>query len=183
MSYQPTLYFGYGSNLWREQMEQRCPTSQYQGIARLQGYAWIINERGYANIVELAGKLSHGEDDGTVGNEVWGLVYSLEAKDERNLDRSEGVPYAYTKECLTVDYWHFDHDGKGRRVEESRKLEMLVYIDRVRVSVARPRDEYVVRMNKGIEDALVMGVPKEYVEEVLRKFIAEAEKGTGSYEC
>lgn len=47
-----TLYFGYGSNLWKHQMVQRCPTSKYLGIARLNDYRWIINERGYANVVQ-----------------------------------------------------------------------------------------------------------------------------------
>jgi hypothetical protein len=47
-----TLYFGYGSNLWLHQMQLRCPTSQYLGVARLPNYRWIINDRGYANVVE-----------------------------------------------------------------------------------------------------------------------------------
>ncbi|KAI9646721.1 hypothetical protein NHQ30_004718 [Ciborinia camelliae] len=47
----PTLYFAYGSNLSLTQMQTRCPNSTYYGLGLLQGYRWIINERGYANIV------------------------------------------------------------------------------------------------------------------------------------
>jgi hypothetical protein len=36
-----TLYFGYGSNLWLHQMQLRCPTSQYLGVARLPNYRLI----------------------------------------------------------------------------------------------------------------------------------------------
>ncbi|KAB8300284.1 hypothetical protein EYC80_000484 [Monilinia laxa] len=47
----PTLYFAYGSNLSLTQMKSRCPNSTYYGLGLLQGYIWIINERGYANII------------------------------------------------------------------------------------------------------------------------------------
>lgn len=30
-----TLYFGYGSNLWIDQMNRRCPESRYVGIGLL----------------------------------------------------------------------------------------------------------------------------------------------------
>lgn len=50
------LYFGYGSNLWKAQMQSRCPTSKYLGIARLNGYRWIINKRGYANVGRLSAR-------------------------------------------------------------------------------------------------------------------------------
>ena len=48
---------------------------------------------------------------------------------------------------------------------------MLVYIDRKRVTDDKPKEEYVYRMNRGIDDAIKMGVPKAYVEEVMRPFI------------
>ncbi|ESZ95000.1 AIG2 family protein [Sclerotinia borealis F-4128] len=49
----PTLYFAYGSNLSLTQMHTRCPHSTYYGLGVLYGYRWIINERGYANIVPI----------------------------------------------------------------------------------------------------------------------------------
>lgn len=88
MSTPPTAYFGYGSNLWKHQMVKRCPTSEYLGVARLSGYRWIINERGYANVVEMAGNKTEGETKDV----VWGLVYKLQREDEQGLDKNEGVP-------------------------------------------------------------------------------------------
>ncbi len=88
MSTPPTTYFGYGSNLWKHQMVKRCPTSEYLGVARLSGYRWIINERGYANVVEMAGNKTEGETKDV----VWGLVYKLQREDEQGLDKNEGVP-------------------------------------------------------------------------------------------
>lgn len=48
------LYFGYGSNMWRHQMSLRCPSSKYIGLGVLNGWHWIINQRGYANVVPTA---------------------------------------------------------------------------------------------------------------------------------
>ncbi|KAL7923507.1 hypothetical protein ACQKWADRAFT_51355 [Trichoderma austrokoningii] len=51
------LYFAYGSNLSTEQMRERCPYSTAVGLGKMTGWKWIINRRGYANIVKL------GKDD------------------------------------------------------------------------------------------------------------------------
>ena len=164
----PTIYFGFGSNLWLHQMITRCPSSTYLGVARLPSYKWIINDRGYANVVSYPSTINS-----EYAHTVFGLVYSLLPTDEARLDRNEGVPHAYTKEYLPCDFWA-SKDGKGIDVSHEpteRGKKMLVYIDRKRVTGDRPKEEYVYRMNRGIEDAIRMGVPEEYVEEVMRPYI------------
>jgi gamma-glutamylcyclotransferase len=47
------LYFAYGSNLSTEQMRERCPYSTAVGLGKMTGWKWIINRRGYANVVKL----------------------------------------------------------------------------------------------------------------------------------
>ncbi|OCK86011.1 hypothetical protein K432DRAFT_342062 [Lepidopterella palustris CBS 459.81] len=170
-----TLYFGYGSNLWLHQMHLRCPTSKYLGVARLPEYRWIINQRGYANVVSCPAN----EMD-----EVYGLVFSLLPADEDRLDVNEGVPHAYTKEILTVNFWPGEPSVKDGWVDvrgKAQKRDVLVYVDRKRVDEYRPQKEYVYRMNMGIGDALRMGVPTEYVDRVMRPYIPE-EKGRGKGE-
>ncbi|KAK3336085.1 hypothetical protein B0T19DRAFT_436897 [Cercophora scortea] len=160
------LYFGYGSNLWKAQMTLRCPASQFEGIGRLRRYEWVINSRGYANIAET----------GFDTDEVWGLVYSLSADDESRLDVNEGVPHAYEKRMRAVEFWDEGYDGSGGGGAE---VEMLVYIDFLRTSGEgnKPKPEYVHRMNMGIGDALGEGLPRTYVDGVLRRWIPE-EEGT-----
>lgn len=160
------LYFGYGSNLWLEQMAVRCPESTFVGIARLQNYNWIINERGYANIISASSPIS--------SNDVWGMVYTLTSSDEERLDRNEGVPYAYTKEMLEIDFWPSNIEGATSTIDTRavpEKKDMLVYIDRKRTKEDEPKKEYIYRMNKGITDALQVGVPLDYFNKVMRKFI------------
>lgn len=188
-----TIYFGFGSNLWRHQMRQRCPTSKYLGIARLKGYKWIIYDRGYANIVELEDDEKEGNEEHDYSEEVWGLVYSLEEDDEERLDRNEGVPIAYRKEWIECEFWatseseeqtrlaermvgYFGSNGRDGKPDISKKAEkvdMLVYIDRKRTEESEPKREYVYRMNMGIKDAVREGVPEDYVRQVMRRFIPE----------
>lgn len=176
----PTIYFGFGSNLWLEQMRTRCPTSTYLGVARLSDYKWIINSRGYANVVSSPSTSKSPKH----AHVVYGLVYSLLPSDETRLDRNEGVPEAYTKEYLPCDFWASE-DGKPVDVSDEpteKGMKMLVYIDRKRVSEDKPKEEYIYRMNRGIDDAVRMGVPKAYVEEVMRTFIPEDQGGRKSLE-
>ncbi|CAD0113866.1 unnamed protein product [Aureobasidium uvarum] len=165
----PTIYFGYGSNLWQHQMHMRCPTSEYLGIARLDNYRWMINDRGYANVVQVK---SPSSSEPNYANVVYGLVYSLQPADEENLDINEGVPIAYTKEDLPISFWPKEKKDEPIDTHKpAKKQDMLVYISRKHVTDSEPKHEYIYRMNMGIDDALKEGVPKEYVQEVMRKFI------------
>ena len=162
-------------------MAQRCPTSTYLGVGRLPGYIWIINDRGYANVVELPSSSSPAAQEPLLSpthdysSESWGLVYSLLPEDERRLDRNEGVPVAYGKEWLECEFWEGSEKEKvdvGKKPFTGKK-KMLVYVDRSRVTEDEPKEEYVYRMNRGIEDAVARGVPEKYVKDVMRKFIPE----------
>ena len=156
-----TYYFGYGSNLWLRQMSLRCPSSTYVGIARLSSYRWMINNRGYANIVET----------NSTSDVVYGLVYRLTQKDEDRLDVNEGVPIAYTKEMIPIDFWPLDAGEKVDFSSSGETKDLLVYIDRERVKDDKPKTEYIHRINMGVADAVKIGMPQDYVDDVIRKFI------------
>lgn len=86
------LYFAYGSNMDKCQMEDRCPTAKLIGKARLAGYKFIINNRGVASVIE---------NDGSY---VEGLLWSVFSEDEAKLDRYEGVEFDYyRKREVTVE--------------------------------------------------------------------------------
>ena len=146
------MYFGYGSNLWLDQMTRRCPESKFVGLGLLRGWKWFINNRGYANVVRSPEDLTYG------------LVYEISPSDEASLDRSEGVPWAYTKETMEIEL-QLAVSGKKSVVHG------LVYIDERRVDEGKPREEYVHRMNMGINDAEARGLPRLYIDKCVRRFI------------
>ncbi|KAJ4264835.1 hypothetical protein NW762_005078 [Fusarium torreyae] len=177
------LYFAYGSNLSTEQMRRRCPYSTPVGLAYLKGWKWIINARGFANIVQLPiddddtpdaeenrqltakGKekaMKEEEDSG-----VYGLLYLVPPEDEERLDGHEGVPWAYQKFQVDVKWANAKRD-------DDETLRALVYVDGMRVEEDAPRDEYVGRMEAGIEDVVEnWGMDEEWADRVMRRFWAE----------
>lgn len=138
------LYFAYGSNMSKEQMNNRCPDHQHFGYGILNGYRWIISERGYANVIKSEGDVVHG------------VVYRINEDDEAALDKAEGVHKgSYRKEVLSV------------RVEHTNDFRCMVYVDPV-VAEGEPKEEYVGRINRAVADA---ALPNEYVEQHIRRFI------------
>ncbi|KAL7913377.1 hypothetical protein GGI35DRAFT_437270 [Trichoderma velutinum] len=198
------LYFAYGSNLSTEQMRQRCPYSTAVGLGKVTGWRWIINTRGYANIVregeddedyDMEGEDEEDDDDEKVEqkekgrmeddkeqeeqeeSQVYGMLYLLPVEDEERLDRYEGVPWAYEKlhiEAFWVsntDRIGLDEDDGEQVEEELTPVKVLVYVDRQRVTEGKPKEEYVERMERGIEDAVEnWGLSEEYADRVMRRF-------------
>ncbi|KAK0210972.1 Butirosin biosynthesis, BtrG-like protein [Desarmillaria ectypa] len=150
------VYFAYGSNLWREQMNLRCPENNFLSVGLLKEWRWIINGRGYANVVPSK----------EAGDGVYGFLYKINAKDEKVLDQYEGVSTSYQKKILPVML--LGTDGKDDTI-----IHCLVYVDTGRVLDSIPKDEYIERMNKGIADAVKEGVPEDYIEKYLRRYILD----------
>jgi len=112
---------------------------------------WIINIRGYANIIPSPGDV------------VYGFIFELTPEDRRALDKYEGVEYE--RKSILIDLIDVTdlHAGK--------KLNSLVYVDVERLSESHPKKEYIHRMNMAIDDALEEGVPNDYIDRYLRPFI------------
>lgn len=143
------VYFAYGSNLSTAQMLERCPNSTAIGLGFLKDWGWIINARGYSNVVELGGKQG-GPPPVTWDGGVWGLLYLIPPEDEDKLDRYEGVPYAYGKQHMSLLRVR---DEQGMPLERPEVVKALVYVDTQRTVGDMPKEEYVVRMERGIKEA------------------------------
>lgn len=111
------------------------------------------------------------------------MIYALPPPDEAKLDVNEGVPFSYQKKVLNVETWLLeDAAATNEVVDISRPGKwdtVLCYVDASRVEEAKPKDEYVHRINMGIRDATRKGMPQAFVDEFLRPFIP-AEKACES---
>ena len=146
MTEQTQYYFGYGSNLSKEQMAIRCPESKYYASGTLSGYSWLINARGYATI-------KHSESDFVLGE-----IFTLSQQDVDYLDIYESVEEGmYLKSILSVE------TSKGT-------IDCLVYIASDSTP-GIPQDEYIERINLGIKSA---NLPDDYVQKAIRPFIPES---------
>ena len=213
-----TFYLAFGSNLSPHQMSLRLrhspSSSQPIAICRLDSYAWIICERGYANVVALP-ESNAARDENT----VWGVLYNMDPVDEARLDQYEGHnearnPYPvlnqdpqtqmikryeqggwdYNKHYLpmTVTKWlrdpaEYGVDVPGWKAESSQgevngelsiptgahnsTIRALVYVDELRTTPGEIVEEYIGRMNRGIQESVSLGLPQSWVDNVMRKFI------------
>lgn len=157
----PTLYFAYGSNLWLNQMRRRCPRNTYVGTARLSEWKWIINTAGYANVIP------------SQDNIVYGMIYTLTTDDETKLDGFEGVPHNYIKRILPVEF--FGNSDHGVIEQGEKIIQALVYVDVERLNEGPPRTEYIYRINEAVKDAIQQGIPQDYFEKYIRRFIPAEE--------
>ena len=84
------LYFAYGSNLnWHQMKKERCSGSKYICSHTLKGYKLCFSHKtnssiyGHANIVK------------SKKSKVLGALWRITKKNEKELDRYEGVDYNY----------------------------------------------------------------------------------------
>lgn len=139
-------YFAYGSNLSRDQKEQRTGPIRQERRARLDGYRLAFNKResdgtGKANIVTHPGET------------VWGIVYRCSPDALREMDKHEGVPRHYVQQAVRV------------RVDSGEELDAVTYIamDRFIDNSLAPSPEYLRTILCGAREH---GLPDDYIRRV-----------------
>lgn len=130
-------YFAYGSNLLHRQMEERCPGASFVGAGVVEGYRFLINSRGSANIVP------------DTASTVYGGIYLMTDADIASLDRHEGVALgSYGKKTLTAV-----------AIANGEAFKSLVYIAPC-IECGPPGAGYLERVLEGARDC---GLPDLYV--------------------
>ena len=146
MPFLSNYYFGYGSNLSKDQMAVRCPDSSYFMSGNLSGYSWFINTRGYASVRP------------NLNDFVLGEIFTLSDKDIELLDIYESVAEGmYEKFMMSVK-------------TQSGAIDCLVYIATDNEN-GQPQAEYIERINAGIRSA---NLPSDYVQKSIRPFVPES---------
>lgn len=134
-----------------------------------------------------------------VQDAVFGVLYEMDSADEGVLDRYEGVDgmaepsggegAMRPREQGEGDYnkWYVDaevvrwFDGGAARMKTGMEdggagpelVRVLVYVDEERVTVSKPKAEYIPRMNRAMREAEGLGVDGGWLRDVVRRFIPE----------
>jgi len=132
-----TLYIAYGSNINLQQMSYRCPSAKRFGTAILNDYELQFKQ--VATIVPRE------------NSEVPVLLWELNQKDEKALDKYEGYPNFYRKE-------YFEVEIKGET------FEAMVYVMNGNRPLMEPCHSYYFGIEKGYHDN---GLDTKYLEQAL----------------
>ncbi len=143
-----SLYAAYGSNLNIGQMKYRCPTANVYGKGKLKGYQLLF--KGAENKAYLT-------IEAKTASEVPVVIWSIQAKDERSLDRYEGYPNFYYKEDIEVE------------LDTGETITAMVYImtDKIkdRINLNLPSNSYLVAVKEGYKE---FAFNLKYIEEALK---------------
>jgi gamma-glutamylcyclotransferase len=133
-------YFAYGSNMNWQQMQRRCPSSQFFCVACLPDYHFAIARHSQLRQCGTANIFPHA------GREVWGIVYDVSDPDLIILDSYED---GYRREKV-----HVFRSGDG-----DHPLEVLTYIAQKEDNAPLPNPEYKQLI---VEGARHWNVPESY---------------------
>lgn len=97
----------------------------------------------------------------------------LSRRDEAALDESEGVPWMYEKKYLKVRRMPQAEAGEEWKTEEGEEIEAMTYVDVQRVTDGRIDKEYVVWIDKAIDDGHRCGMPLAYVDKYITKYLPD----------
>ncbi len=139
------LYFAYGSNLNKGQMKRRCPSSEFAGIARLDGYKLAFTRY---STKRKGGVASIEKSEGDC---VWGALYKVADEDIESLDKHEGVPYSYLR-----------NDEIQVASPDGKPVQVFTYLAN-KTAYFTPHKDYLQQIIRGASQA---ELPAEYIEEL-----------------
>jgi len=135
------LYFAYGSNMEKTQMQQRCPNHKFFAVARLDHYTLAFTrysdrwEGGVADLLPERGKVVHG------------VLYEISLTDLKLLDQYTGYPNCYVRGDVILE------------TASKERLPAITYFA-VRQGVVKPSRRYMDQILKG---ARAYHLPREYI--------------------
>lgn len=136
-------YFAYGTNLNIKQMSERCPYAEFISQAEVSGYKFIFNSRGTATIIPAE------------GFKVYGVLYEIDKKCLKELDKYEGVSKGvYNREETEV----ISKDGE--------QVRAIVYIANDSTEGSPRKDHW----DKILEGAQENNLPDEYIKDFKNRY-------------
>jgi gamma-glutamylcyclotransferase len=143
------LYFAYGSNMNWQQMQERCPSARFFGVAVLPGHKLAFTRKSI--------KRGCGVADAVPGQsrKLWRIVYDITTLDIGKLDKSEGYMPGrnknsyFRRECVVL------LDG-----DDQQRLTVVIYFGGPHPNPPLPNIDYKDLILSGAQH---WHLPKEYV--------------------
>ena len=142
------LYAAYGSNLNLQQMGYRCPDAKLKNTGWIEGYELQFKGRPSSAYATIAPK---------EGSSIPVALWEISPRDERSLDRYEGVPAHYFKQDIPVQ------TGGGT-------VDAMVYVMDLKMDFALPSKGYYQTVLEGYLDC---GFDEETLNDALMKSVRE----------
>lgn len=143
------IYFAYGSNLDRGQMAERCPTSPFVEVARLDDHRLTFPRRSPIR------KCAVASVEPCPGETVWGALYRMTEADVTRLDRREGyypdnaaAEHRYLRVTMAV------------RLLDGQAFAAMTYIAMPTPDPGLPSAEYLAHL---IDGATLCRFPEDYL--------------------
>jgi len=152
------LCFAYGSNMNWDQMQDRCRSAQFLGVALLRDHRLAFTR--YSD--SPSRKCGVADALYEKGAEVWGVVYEIPDTEIAILDRCEGFrPGRELRENAYIrEERHVCRDG-----DEQRPLLVQVYFANQQQNPPRPSAEYKKLIVEGAE---WWHLPSDYIDQLER---------------
>ena len=83
------------------------------------------------------------------------------------------LPLTVTKWLRDPAEYGVEVDTQSSSEETETVIRALVYVDEQRTSPGEINAEYIGRMNRGIQEAVALGLPETWVDRVMRRWIPE----------
>ncbi|MDH3670928.1 MAG: gamma-glutamylcyclotransferase [Gammaproteobacteria bacterium] len=90
-------YFAYGSNLYWPRMRQRVPSARFVAVGKLTGYVLKFHKRGADESAKCNAYATGLSDD-----EVYGVVFNIDAQERPLLDAAEGLGNGYNHTHIKI---------------------------------------------------------------------------------
>ena len=137
-------YIAYGSNIYKNQMTNRCPSAKVIGKGTLDGYKLVFRRSCSGYYASL---------DRAKGSTVPIIIYEISKRDEKVLDRYEGCPVYYKKHVINFTLDNKEKVHKG-----------IVYILPEKNWAGLPSNQYYERIALGYK---AFKLDKKYLADAL----------------
>ncbi|MBU5426937.1 gamma-glutamylcyclotransferase [Tissierella pigra] len=144
------LYIAYGSNLNLNQMKYRCPTARVIGASELKDYELVFRGSRHSAVATI---------EPCEGSTVPVLLWSIQPKDEKALDRYEGYPSFYGKSGVDITVGN-------------HKATAMVYIMTEGYKLGNPSGNYLRTIEEGYIDA---GFDLDILYDAVEKTLSQIE--------